>query len=60
MTGSHKPSKLSLVKSKPEPKPPTKDVPKTPAPEAASDDDLYETGDICGPARDRDDEQRGL
>lgn len=59
MTGFRKP-KLSLVKSKPEPKPRSKDAPKTPAPEANTDDDLYETGDICAPASDRDDEQRGL
>jgi hypothetical protein len=29
-------------------------------PAQGSDDDLYDTGDICAPERDRDDEQRDL
>lgn len=29
-------------------------------PAQAPDDDLYDTGDICAPERDRDDEQRDL
>jgi hypothetical protein len=33
--------------------------PKPPAPPPL-DDDLYETGDICAPVRDRDDETRDL
>ncbi|KPF96555.1 hypothetical protein IP86_16140 [Rhodopseudomonas sp. AAP120] len=31
-----------------------------PAPPRLPDDDLYESGDICAPERDRDDEQRDL
>jgi hypothetical protein len=31
-----------------------------PPPAPAFDDELYETGDIAAPERDRDDEQRGL
>ncbi|MCG6207239.1 hypothetical protein LPW26_21545 [Rhodopseudomonas sp. HC1] len=31
-----------------------------PAPVPVPDEDLYDTGDICAPERDRDDEQRDL
>ena len=31
-----------------------------PKPPPAADDDLYETGDICAPARDRDDYTKDL
>ncbi|WP_182915294.1 hypothetical protein [Rhodopseudomonas palustris] len=33
---------------------------KKPAPAPVPDEDLYDTGDICAPERDRDDEQRDL
>lgn len=50
-----KPKKLRKDKA------PAKDVATDkPAAPRLPDDDLYESGDICAPERDRDDEQRDL
>lgn len=46
-------------KSKPAEPKTAADKPKRPVPKPA-DDDLYETGDIAGPVRDRNDEDRDL
>ncbi|WP_420134657.1 hypothetical protein [Rhodopseudomonas sp.] len=59
MIGWQKLKPKKLRKDKAAAKPAATEKPAPPPPRAA-DDDLYESGDICAPERDRDDEQRDL